>query len=229
MGNKLTGYELSRQIFDFSFDNPEKIRPPHMAIYFFAIEHCNRLGWKEKFGFPTQMAMEAVGIKNWRTYNSAFSDLVEWGFINLIEKSKNQYSSCVISLCKKYNSNEEASTKSLDKALQKHGQKQSNSTVVIDKQLNKEQENKEPLVYPFQNFWDDYDKKKERKKCEQKWKSMSQKDKKLIKDFIPIYKDYEPDDEYRKYPYTFLNSEIWKDDWDEYKDQKVEIDMRRFL
>jgi len=136
MGNDLNGYQLSRQWFDFSFDNPEKIRPIHSAVYFFAIEHCNRLGWKEKFGFPTQMAMEAIGVKNWRTYNKALKDLVEWGFIELIEKSKNQYSSCIICLCKKYNSTEEASTKSLDKALSNHGQKHRNITVGINKQYN---------------------------------------------------------------------------------------------
>jgi hypothetical protein len=142
MNEKINGYKLSRNWFNYAFDNPEKIRPIHTAIYFFAIEHCNRLGWKEKFGFPTQMAMEAIGIKNWRTYNNALTDLVDWGFLDLIEKSKNQYSSCTIRLCKKGKSTVEA----LDKALSKHGQKQVNSTVVIDKQTNKEQTNKERNV-----------------------------------------------------------------------------------
>lgn len=141
--SELNGYQLSRQWFDFCFDNPEKIKPIHTAIYFFAIEHCNRLGWKKKFGFPTQMAMEAIGIKNWRTYNKAFTDLVDWGFLELIEKSKNQYSSCIICLCKKYNSTVGSPTKSLDKALQKHAQKQVNSTVGINKQETKEQGTKE--------------------------------------------------------------------------------------
>lgn len=116
---ELSGYELSRQWFDFSFENPEKIKPVHAAIYFFAMEHCNRLGWKKKFGFPSQMAMDAVGIKNWRTYIKAFNDLVDWGFFDLIEKSKNQYSSNIIAIVK----NTEAHTKALDKALQKHLQK----------------------------------------------------------------------------------------------------------
>lgn len=94
----MNSYELSRNWFDWSFENPEKINPNHTAIYFFAIEHCNRLGWKEKFGFPTQMTMEAIGIKKHQTYMKYFNDLVEWGFIKLIEKSKNQYSSNIISL-----------------------------------------------------------------------------------------------------------------------------------
>ena len=138
---ELKGYELSRNWFNFCFDNPEKIKPIHTAIYFFAVEHCNRLGWKSKFGFPSQMAMEALGIKNWRTYIKAFNDLIEFGFIKLIEKSSNQYSSNIIAIVK----NTKAQSKALDKALQKHSTKhstkQGQSTVSINKQrtINKEQ------------------------------------------------------------------------------------------
>jgi len=89
----MNGYELSRAWFDWSFENPEKISPNHTALYFFAIEHCNRLGWRKKFGFPTEMAKDAIGIKSYNTYSKTLSDLVEWGFIIMIEKSKNQYSS----------------------------------------------------------------------------------------------------------------------------------------
>jgi hypothetical protein len=42
--------------------------------------------------------MEAIGIKKWQSYKDAFNDLVEWGFLKEIEISKNQYSSCIISL-----------------------------------------------------------------------------------------------------------------------------------
>jgi hypothetical protein len=136
------GYELSRAWFDYSFQNPEKIKPIHSAIYFFAIEHCNRLGWKDKFGFPSQMVMEAIGVKNWRTYSKALNDLVDFGFIKMIEISKNQYSSNIIAIVK----NTKAHTKALDKALSKHSTKQSQSTVSIDKQTNKEQLNKEQRI-----------------------------------------------------------------------------------
>jgi hypothetical protein len=135
----MNSYELSRKWFNFCFDNPEKIKPTHSAIYFFAIEHCNRLGWKEKFGFPSQMVMEAIGVKNWRTYSQALNELVEFGFIKMIEISKNQYSSNIIAIVK----NTKAPTKALDKALQKHTTKQGQSIVSIDKQetINNKQGN----------------------------------------------------------------------------------------
>lgn len=145
----MTSYDLSRAYFDWCFENPEKVSPNHTAIYFFAIEHCNRLGWKEKFGFPTQMAMDAIGIKKNQTYMRYFNELVEWGFFKMVEKSKNQYSANIISLQSALPKN----GKALDKALIKHGAKQTEGMGVsigvgirqsnspIDKQLtiNKEQ------------------------------------------------------------------------------------------
>jgi hypothetical protein len=128
----MTSYELSRDWFDFCFSNPEKVKPVHTAIYFFTIEHCNRLGWKDKFGLPSQMVMEAVGIKNWRTYSKALREIVDWGFIEMIEISKNQYSSNIVAIVK----NTKATTKALDKALQKHSTKQRQSIVSINKPLN---------------------------------------------------------------------------------------------
>lgn len=117
---KLNSYELSRNWFDWSFDNPEKVNPNHSAIYFFAIEHCNRLGWCSKFGFPTQMAMDAIGIKKHQTYIKYFNDLCEWGFFKLIQKSQNQYSSNIISLVSALPKN----SKALDKAIINHRAKQ---------------------------------------------------------------------------------------------------------
>lgn len=130
----MTQYELSRNWFDWCFENTDLIKPSHTALYFFAIEHCNRLGWKDKFGLPTQMAMDAIGIKNWRTYSATFDDLVSWGFIEILERSKNQYSATVIAIAK----NTKANTKALTKATQKHLQKQCKSIVVINKPNNKE-------------------------------------------------------------------------------------------
>lgn len=132
----MNSYELSRNWFDWSFENPEKINPNHSALYFFTIEHCNRLGWKEKFGLPTIMAKESIGIRSYNTYIKTLNDLVDFGFIKLIEKSKNQYSSNIVALS---NFNK-ATDKALDKAMIKHATKQGESISSIDKQetINKE-------------------------------------------------------------------------------------------
>ena len=142
----MNSYELSRTWFNYCFLNPEKVKPNHTAIYFFAIEHCNRLGWKEKFGFPTTMVMEAIGIKSYNTYIKSLNEIIDFGFIKMIEKSKNQFSANIIALS---NFNK-ALDKALDKALIKHGSKQSESTVQsidsIIKQVTKKQYNNEQIT-----------------------------------------------------------------------------------
>jgi hypothetical protein len=142
----MNSYELSRGFWDFAFENPERVKPIHSAIYFFAIEHCNRLGWKEKFGLPSQMVMEAIGVKNWRTYSQGLNELIDFGFIKLLEKSTNQYSSNIIAIV----NFTKADTKALDKALQKHGTKQGQSIVSINKQETKN--NKQIYIPEFSEF-----------------------------------------------------------------------------
>jgi hypothetical protein len=159
----MNSYELSRQWFDFAFENPHKINPHHTAIYFFAIERCNRLGWKKIFGLPTSMVLEAIGMKSYGSYKKYFDDLVILGFIKVHEYSKNQHSSNIIELTL----NVKAGIKALDKALIGHAIKQDESTSEstsesidsINKQLNKEQLNKEQLnnittepIPPFDEF-----------------------------------------------------------------------------
>ena len=73
----------------------------------------------------------------------------------------------------------------------------------------------------FDSFWDLYDKKIERKKCESKWDRLPESEREVILKFIPVYKKSEPNLKFRKNPYTFLNSEIWKDDWNAYIQETV--------
>ena len=145
----INGYSLSRQWFNFCFENPEKIKPNHTALYFFIIEHCNRLGWKSKFGLPTAMAKEAIGIRSYNTYINTLNDLVKFGFIVMVEKSKNQYTANIVAL----SNFDKAQYKALDEAIVKNevcSIKKSESTVQstiqstgesissIDKQINQE-------------------------------------------------------------------------------------------
>lgn len=152
-------FKLSRNWFDFCFENPEKISPTHTAMYFFIIEHCNRLGWKEKFGLPMEMTKDAIGIKNYKTFSNTFRDLEEWNFITVIQRSKNQYSSNIIALVL----DTKANTKALDKAMQKHSQKQVHGIVGIDiqetiKPINEEkEESDEPISSPDSFSENDFD------------------------------------------------------------------------
>lgn len=131
--NDLTGYELSRSWFNFCFEYPDLAKPTHTALFFFAIEHCNRLGWKKRFGLPTMMTKEAIGVRSTHTYIKAFNDIVDWGFFILIEKAKNQYSSNIIAL----SINNTAQYKALDTAMIRHGFKYESAMSKNDKASEK--------------------------------------------------------------------------------------------
>jgi len=209
----MNSYELSRSWFNWCFENPEKINPNHTAMYFFIIEHCNRLGWKEKFGLPMEMTKDAIGIKNYRTYSNTLNDLIEWKFITLIQKSKNQYSSNIIAIAK----NTKANTKALDKAMQKHSQKQVHDIVCIDKPINNKQinnitiEESLSLEKDFNDFWNAYGKKVDAKKCKTAYFKLSMLDRQKIKSSVIAYVGTTPDLKFRKNPLTWLNGRCWDD------------------
>jgi hypothetical protein len=204
---EFNSYELSRNWFDWCFENPDKINTNHTALYFFIIEHCNRLGWKERFGLPTTMSMDALGIKNYRTYSKAFDNLVEWGFIKLIEKSKNQWSATVIALVK----NTKANTKALSKATLKHSQKQSESIASIDKPINLI--TIEPINILFESFWNLYNKKVgDKNKIESKWNKLKDEERQKIIDTLPTFLNSIPDKQYLPHPETYLNNKRWNDE-----------------
>lgn len=138
----MTGYELSRTWFDWAFENPDKISPNHGILYFFCIEQCNRLGWKEKFGLPASLAMEAIGIKSYNTYKKTLNELIEWGFITMIQKSENQYKSNIIALSNFNKSLDKPLNKSLDKSNANHLHITEQIKDSIDKQETIKQENK---------------------------------------------------------------------------------------
>ncbi len=91
-------YELTRNYFNFTFDNPEQLRPINTALYFYIVDLSNRLGWKPKLSIRTSVAMEALGIKDYKAYQRAFNELVKADFITLIQKAKNQHATNIIVL-----------------------------------------------------------------------------------------------------------------------------------
>ena len=138
-------FKITRDFWDFAFENPEKIKPNHCALFLFIVEHCNRLGWKEKFGLPTTMTKDAIGIRSYNTYIQTLNDLVGFGLIILIERSKNQYSSNIVAI----SNNDKALNKALDKAFIKHDTKQSESTIQSIDSINKPITNKQNTIIPL--------------------------------------------------------------------------------
>ncbi len=213
-------FKLTRIFWDFAFENPEKIKPNHCALYLFIIEHCNRLGWKKKFGLPTEMTKEAIGIRSYNTYIQTLNDLVEFGMVDIIEKSKNQYSSNIIAL----SNFDKALDKALDKASVKHTIKHSESTQQSIDSINKHNTYNilhinndvlevEVMEFTFDDFWEIYPNKAGKKKAFEKFNKLKAEDKELIKNHLPFFIKNKPFKDYN-YPHatTYLNQERYKDE-----------------
>ena len=67
-------------------------------------------------------------------------------------------------------------------------------------------------VNDFDFFWNLYEKKVGRPKCEKLWDKLTLKEKKACLDYIPLYKQAQPDKQYRKNPETFLRNKSWNDE-----------------
>lgn len=91
-------HTLIKEFFEFVYNNPERIEPGHGSLYFWILERNNSLFWKPVFGLPTSQAMRMVGIKCPKYYRRIRSDLIEWGFIKVVNQSKNQYDAIQISV-----------------------------------------------------------------------------------------------------------------------------------
>ena len=130
----MNGYNLSRDWYSFKFENIGKVKAIHSDMYFYIIDLWNRLGQKENIGLPTSVTMECLGIGSYNTYKKTLQDLIDFGFIKLIQESKNQYSSKIIAISKI----DKATDKALDKATIKATDKAlDKASDTIDKQRNK--------------------------------------------------------------------------------------------
>ena len=81
----------------------------------------------------------------------------------------------------------------------------------------KKRKEKKKTVFSFDSFWNLYDKKTTKKQALEKWKTISEKDRKAIKEFIPQYIKYKPDKTYRKDPIRFLRDRVWEDNINDYR------------
>ncbi len=81
----------------------------------------------------------------------------------------------------------------------------------------------------FDDFWNLYDKKiGDKDKLAKKWLKIPQKIKLDIMEYVPKYKQSQPDKKYRKNPETFLNNKSWNDEIIAKKDTWFENTLQQF-
>ena len=67
--------------------------------------------------------------------------------------------------------------------------------------------------YPFESFWNMYDKKADRAKCEKVWGKITDTDRAEIFRVLPTYIDSTPNIRFRKNPLTWINGKCWRDEF----------------
>ena len=87
----MNGYQLTRQWFEWKFNNPGKMSAGHAELYFYIIDRWNYFSQKAEFGLPRVHTMEVLSIGSHNTYKKLLNDLVFNGFVKIIRESSNQY------------------------------------------------------------------------------------------------------------------------------------------
>lgn len=69
-----------------------------------------------------------------------------------------------------------------------------------------------PSESSFDEFWNLYDKRVGRAKCEKLWSKLTAKEKRDCIQYVPLYVQAQPDKQYRKNPETFLRNKSFYDE-----------------
>lgn len=98
-------------------------------------------------------------------------------------------------------------------ALQVDSKSNANRIEENRREEKKKEENPIFCVWPtFDDFWDKYDKKQDRPKCEKKWEKINQEAREKIMLHLEEYIPSTPDKQYRKNPSTYLNNQSWENE-----------------
>lgn len=95
---RLPGYILTKIWFHYAMNNERKVKPIHGILFLWCVEKNNRLDWREEYQLPTDEACSACGVVDRETFLKALKDLTDWGFINILQESKNRFTARYISL-----------------------------------------------------------------------------------------------------------------------------------
>jgi len=91
-------------------------------------------------------------------------------------------------------------------------QRLNNNCTTAEQQLNTDKNDKKNKEELFTQFWIQYNKKLDRKKCSTAFLRLKQAQISKIFETLPDYIKSTPDTKYRKNPLTYLNGESWNDE-----------------
>lgn len=229
------GYVLTSKWFNFAAENSEKVECKHTATYLYIVEQFNKRNWVEVIGLPTDFTMTVLNIGSYKTYKKVIEDLIEFGFIKMVEKAKNQSTSNKIALVK----NTKADTKAIPKHILKQVESECHSTSSIDKLLNietikllennaslvneklsewiedykrvdeEQTELKKYLSEQFDIFWNYYNK-GSKVKTRERFMKLTRDEFEQIKKHLKLYFAANPEKKFRKDAERYISHKLWE-------------------
>jgi len=101
------------------------------------------------------------------------------------------------------------------KAFAKDSEPMPKIEVESEREKEGEPSSKNEVIDSFDEFYKRYKKRKDKKKALSAWKNMSKKNREKALAVVDDYVKSTPDENYRKYPSTWLNGECWNDEIDQ--------------
>jgi len=199
------------------------------GVYISMCRHSN----KEQKCFPSKkLIAEELAISE-RSIYSAINELSKWNIISIEEQGRKEDGSFKVKI---YTLLDKKHWKPKPQANCAVGKKQHSPQANDDTDRRQLVPNKETHIegntykethkqkIPFETFWETYQKKIDRPKCEKKWKNLSLAEQNAVLEYIPKYLATIKDKQFQKYPATFLNNRSWEneiDDTPKYKPNEV--------
>jgi len=179
------------------------LKGPYKLLWFYILDDCNHAGiWQVDLEVAALRVGEQIDRETaedlFKENIIIFDNGEKWFIPDFIEfqygtlNPLNRVHKSVIDLLEKYQ------IKDLTRPLQRAKDKDK------DKVKDKEKD-----LSGFEEFWDLYDKKRGRPKCERLWVDLSQAERDLAMAHIPVYKQESPDRKFRKDPERYLAGECW--------------------
>jgi len=162
------------------------------------------------------MLSDIIGCKDVEKFRNWFSDCIKF---ELFVKNRSKFFSPV--LCENMQKWEKqkrngSQPKSQTEAESKpngsriEAKRKPNRSIIEEESIEEEKREDNLASESFEQFWNLYDKKRGRPKCERLWADLSQPERDLAMAYIPAYK-LEFEQKYRKDPERFLKYKCWND------------------
>ena len=91
-------FDYFNNFYQWIEDNPDKVDPYITAVYFALLNRANKSGWKDKFAIILIDLQETCGINSRTTMLKTLAKLEEFGFLQTVSTTQNQYKNRVIRL-----------------------------------------------------------------------------------------------------------------------------------